>query len=178
MKRKQYGFTLMEMLVVIVVGFIIIFLVYQTMATTLKVSGAIRERIAETQRINFFLNSFSARMLCVVPDSSNNSFQSNEISVELNEYQCRKIIKYSAELNENGKYNLTVTEKDIFLDTEFSYPAITDLDNVEFSFFDGETWATLWDKDTIPEGIAITLEIKNSKIFLPVNLDIKSAQQT
>ncbi|MGB9642855.1 MAG: prepilin-type N-terminal cleavage/methylation domain-containing protein [Candidatus Ratteibacteria bacterium] len=178
MKRKQSGFTLLEMLVVIVVGFIIIFLVYQTMSTTLKVSGAIREKIAETQRINFFLNSFVARMLCVVPDSENNSFQSNQVSVELNEYQSRKIIMYSAELNENGKYNLNVTEKDIFLNTEFSYPAITDLDSVEFSFFDGETWSTLWDKDTIPAGIAITLEIRNSKIFLPVNLDIKSAQQT
>ncbi len=55
MNRKvNRGFTLIEMLIVIVIGFIIILLVYQTMQSTLAVSRDIREKIADMQRTSFF----------------------------------------------------------------------------------------------------------------------------
>ncbi len=178
MKKKKCGFTLMELLVVTTIGFIIILLVYRTMQTTLKVSQDIRERIADMQRINFFLETFASRLMCALADSKNNSFTSSGISIELNEYNCRKVITYTVEPDENGRYDLNVKEKDILLDTEFSYPAMVDLDRVEFSFFDGESWKTAWDKETFPPGIAIEMEKQNSKLFFPVMINIQSAHET
>ncbi|MCX7705932.1 MAG: prepilin-type N-terminal cleavage/methylation domain-containing protein [bacterium] len=177
-KMKKHGFTLIEMIIVIAIGFIIILLVYQTMQSTLAVSQHIREKMTDIQRTNFFLETFSSRLMSALVDSENNSFSSTSITFELNEYRIRKIVSYSTEINENGRYDLLVKEKDVFLDTEFSYPAIVDLDRVEFSFFDGESWQTNWEKESFPKGIAISIERKNSKLFFPVMLNIQSAQQS
>lgn len=178
MEKKNAGFTLMEMLVVIVIGFIIVLLVYQTMQSTIRVSAVIQEKITDMQRVNFFLTSFSSRLLCIVPDSKNNSFTSSKVSIELDEYNSRKIITYEIEPDETGKFGLTVGEKDILLNTECSYPGLSGLDSIEFSFFDGDSWLTDWDKDTLPQGIAITFVRNGSKIFFPVKLDIQSVQET
>lgn len=178
MKKMSCGFTLMEMLVVVVIGFIVIYLVYQTMQSTLNVSRDIREKISDIQRTNFFLETFSSRLMSAVSDSENNSFSSTSITFEVNEHKIRKIITYSTQINENGRYDLIVKEKDVFLDTECQYPAIVDIDNVEFSFFDGESWQTDWDKETFPRAIAISIERKNSKLFFPVMVNIQSAVQS
>jgi prepilin-type N-terminal cleavage/methylation domain-containing protein len=175
MKNKK-GFTLIEMLVATVIGFIIIILVYQTMQITIRVSKDVREKLARMQTTNFFLTSFSGRLLCMVPDSSENSFSSDQISIEVVEYKKRKIITYIVEPNEYGKYNLSVKEKDIFYDTEYEYPAIKDLDSFEFQFFDGDSWITTWEKETIPTGISVNFEKDNTKTFFPVAVDIQSQE--
>ncbi len=174
--KKRKGFTLIEMLVVIAIGFMIVMLVYQTMQTTIRVSRDIREKLARMQRINFFLNSFSGRLFCMVPDSKENSFSHESLSIEIVEYKRRKIVTFTVEQNEHNKYDLSVKEKDIFYDTESIYPAIQNLDFIEFSFFDGESWLTDWEKETVPQGIAITFEKDGSKIFFPGMLDIQSQE--
>ncbi|HPP66365.1 MAG TPA: prepilin-type N-terminal cleavage/methylation domain-containing protein [bacterium] len=174
--KKRNGFTLIELLTAIVIGFIVILLVYQTMQTSIMVSTDIRERLSQMQRMNFFLTSFSARLACMNPDSSENSFDSSSISIEIVEYKRRKIITYNAEENEYGKYTLFVEEKDPLYNTQSRYPAIENLDFFEFSFFDGDSWVPNWDKDTVPEGVSITIKRGNSEIFFPVTIDIKSLE--
>lgn len=178
MKTKRNGFTLIEMLTVIVIGSIIILLVYHTAHTTLTVSHDIREKIVDMQRIDFFLGTFSSRLLCAIADSKNNSFSSSEITFEIVEYNYRKVITYTIEPDENGTYAINVKEKDVLLDTEYSYSGLAGFDRVEFSFFDGESWKTELDKEVLPQAVAITLEKKNSKLFFPVMVNIQSAQQT
>ncbi len=116
--------------------------------------------------------------MSAIPDSENRSFSQSEIVFEISEHRIRKVITYSTEINEKGKYDLLVKEKDVLLGTEYSYPAIVDLDSVEFSFFDGESWQTNWDKENFPKGIAISIEKNNSKLFFPVMLNIQNAQQS
>ncbi|MCM8759544.1 MAG: type II secretion system protein GspJ [Candidatus Omnitrophica bacterium] len=176
-RRANSGFTLIEMLVVIVIGLIIIFLVYQTMQSSLAVSNDIKEKISDIQRTNFFLETFSSRLLSAISNSEKGNFTPGEITFELVEHKIRKTITYSTEINEKGKYDLVVKEKDVFLNTEYSYPAIVDLDSVEFSFFDGESWQSTWDKEDFPKGIAISIERKNSKLFFPVMVNLQPAQQ-
>ncbi|MCM8815487.1 MAG: prepilin-type N-terminal cleavage/methylation domain-containing protein [Candidatus Omnitrophica bacterium] len=176
--KKTSGFTLIEMLLVITIGFIVVILVYYTMQSTLKVSTAVREKIEDMQRINFSLGTFSSRLMCVIADSENNVFTAKEISFELDEYHIRKIITYSAEPDENGKYNLIVKEKDVLFEAEYEYPALVALDRVEFSFFDGESWKAQWDKKNIPRAVAIILEKNGSKLFFPVVVNIQTIQQT
>ncbi|MCM8822808.1 MAG: prepilin-type N-terminal cleavage/methylation domain-containing protein [Candidatus Omnitrophica bacterium] len=176
--KKRWGFTLIEMLMVLALGFIIVLLVYQTMQRTLKVSYAVREKISDMHRINFFLGTFSSRLMCAIAEGENNVFTSTEISVELDEYHSRKTITYSVEPDENGKYGLIVKEKDMLLGTESIYPALLALDRVEFSYFDGESWQAQWDKKNIPQGIAITFEKNGSKWFFPVMVNIQTIKQT
>ncbi len=178
MKRTKLGFTLMEMLVVIIVGSIVIFLVYQTMQNTINVSKAVREKIEDLQRTYTFLNTFSSRLRCAFAESENNYFSNDQISIEISEHNFRKIISYILQPSENGRYEIEVKEKDVLLQTEVSYTGLDNIDSVEFSFFDGESWKQSWDEKKLPQAISITIEKDGSKLFLPVMLKIETVQET
>lgn len=176
--KKQSGFTLIEILVTLVIGFVLIVLVYQTFRTTARTSFSAEETINSMQKNSSFLFDLSRRFLTVNPKSKDNAFDSKTVTLEIVEGPSSKLITFSEEETSDGLENLICREQDEIFGTDFSYPCMEDLDDISFSFFDGTDWKDNWDSDDFPHGMGLNFTRNGEQYFFPVFFGVTNEKQS
>lgn len=180
MKNKEMagGFTLIEILTAIVIGFIILSLIYQTFKTTARTIVSVEASINDFQKDISFFYDFSRRISNINADSEKNKFSSDSITVEIFDNVSQKIITYDVEQNIHGKEDLICSESDETFQTEFSYPCLTDKDDIYFTFSYGDQWSENLEEGNMPSGIALNVKNGNEEIFYPVLLQVSAPKQS
>lgn len=179
MKPKNRGFTLAEMLVAIIIGFIIVVLTYMTFHTVTTVAARAEADFSSEQRMMRFLADFSRQLSIGSFEGKEKKFESEVIVFETRE-PVPKTITYEVFNDETGGKSLRCTEHLQLFETEFSYTVLSNWDDISFSYTSGSDWVDSWDKEEPPCAVRILLLKAGRRIEWPVVIStpVKSSDRT
>lgn len=185
--REKNGFTLIEVLVALAIGSLVIGALYSTFFSVLRARSDVAQSLERTREVAGFLDTFSreaasaffkesnARTLFVSERSGGNGFEASSLSMTAFRHTVRGAgakgdlvgVRYLTASGAGGKLTLyKETWNPYGLESAFRIEVIEDIEGVEFSFYNGKTWAKVWDarlEARLPTAIKAVVGIREGR---------------
>ena len=141
------GFTLIEILITMTIGFVVIVLTYRTLHTVVTVSSRVESVLSSSQETMRFLSDFSQRLLASSRADPASKFESDRLEFRIVNRPVPLTVTYTVENDEEGGKRMLCKETQEFFGAECKYAALAGCDDISFSFSDGAEWKGSWDSD-------------------------------
>lgn len=191
--RKQgslTGFTLIEVLVALAIGSAIIVALYSTFFSVLRARSEVVDRLERTREVAIFLDSFSREAASAFFKDSNTrtlflsdrkgsvgGHEAATLAMTAFMYTARGAgyskgglvgVRYLAAYSAGGKLTLYKETWNPYGNEGalFRIEVIEDIEGVEFSFYNGKTWAKVWDallEKKLPEAIKASVGVREGR---------------
>lgn len=168
---KKRGFTLIEVLITSFLIFLIFSLIYGTFFTLSKTTKSVEEKMKKAEITFNFLRKFNQELKSIV-DAKNFSFSQEEISfiskIPSSPYPVK--ITYTVIEEENG-FSLLREQENLIYNYKFLFPVFENCRSINFSFYtEKKGWNYIWEKETLPQAIALEIDKEGEELFFPVKL--------
>jgi len=165
--RRIAGFTLIEILAAIVVGFFVVIMVYQTFSSVAITSREAERAMAVSPRRFAFFAEFDRIVSRADHDYADGVFSSDELTLHVAGSVSAQEISFAVDTT-GDTASIVCTEKDPLFGTEFSWRAMTGMKEASFAYYDGKGWKDAWDKESFPVAIRVSIDDGVRKISYPV----------
>lgn len=165
---KRQGFTLIELLLAILILSLALTCIYQTFRAGFAAQRFTEEKSNLYQNGRMALSRLSKELRCAFssPDNPNLKFVGESS-------QLNYVSAYSDTLKEIGYFydpeNKTLMKREAQVPDEkpqqggTTFLLAESVTGFNFKFFDGQTWKSGWEEDTLPEGIEISLTLEDKE---------------
>ena len=176
--RGNKGFTLLEILIAVAIGFVVVILTYRTLYTVVTVSSRVQITLASSQERMRFLSDFSRRLLASSRSSPTSKFEPDRIVFEITGCPVPVTVTYTVEDDGEGGKQLRCEEEQEIFDSDCEYVALSGCDDISFSYSDGGDWKDSWDSDKQLCAVMLTFSSGGSETRFPVVLTRPSSEES
>ena len=171
---SQKGFTLVEVLISTVIIFLLFSLIYMTFFSVSRLSVELQKNMKSSEILMKFLHQFYKEGKSFVTErDSDYIFQQKEVVFKYIDEKTfyPSLVKYCVQLTEKGEI-LIRQQTNLLTGYVFTIPILEECENIDFLFYDGQTWN--YDVQEEEKLVALAIEVQHAgeKIFYPVALPV------
>ncbi len=172
MRAPRSGFTLLEVVIALGLTSIVFAIASQTLFSCTRIASSVAAAASEAEsRLRFFA-SFRETVGLMLREKDDVEASADTLRIVIRRPGSPEPVRLTlgVRADESGASVVWQKEEALFSGHTVAFPAWRTDEEVSFAYLDGEEWTDAWDKEDLPDAIAVKMRTELSSFLFPVRI--------